>query len=129
MAAKPVRSERNRASADRCLRTVGTTTAIPAAHEKRGEGRDARRMVASMCTQRQAGESYASSLLSLSGNCCAYPKRIKYRSGVLSAITRITGSGLGRCVDPALNLPAYSSDRYDGPPESPQTRHGFQSPA
>src|SRR5437764_13407971 len=69
MAAKPVRSKLNRASAHRGLRTLGALMAITASDEKRANGWGQRPIVAYRFTKGQSRILDHHWLLDSSGNC------------------------------------------------------------
>src|SRR6266487_1442781 len=70
MPAKPFRTKRKRASAERYLRPLGATIDIAPPHVKASNGFRERDSVAWRFTKRQAGYQGEYWVLSLSGNCC-----------------------------------------------------------
>src|SRR6266487_569326 len=93
MPAKPFRTKRKRASAERYLRPLGATIDIAPPHVKASNGFRERDIVAWRFTKRQSGYQGEYWVLSLSGNCCAHTHIPAHRRDQLECLIRYTARG------------------------------------
>src|SRR5713101_6300899 len=72
MLAKPLRTKRQRASAERCVRPLGAMIAMATPIVKTSERSSEGRIFASRFTKRQVRYRGGYEVLSTSGNCCGF---------------------------------------------------------
>src|SRR3989454_1571571 len=82
MVAKPLRTKRKRASAERCLRPLGATIAMTTPDRKTSNCSGEGRIVACRFTKSQPGGHGDYWVSSPSGNCCGILKEVRLMSAV-----------------------------------------------
>src|SRR2546426_10972836 len=100
MVAKPLRTKRKRASAERCLRPLGATIAMTTPDRKTSNCSGEGRIVACRFTKSQPGGHGDYWVSSPSGNCCSWPEDTQFTRVVLEVednVCAVCGAALHLC--------------------------------